>query len=109
MEFLHQSKISTKIPMSLNQGQQLEAYSTKHPQEVLLVKLKIDGELDEVMIFKGFSSSLMRSTAYDPDVPVISDRAEIIAIDRLIAPYKPNAPEYIQQEITWEEFQKQCT
>jgi hypothetical protein len=51
----------------------------------------------------------MRSTAYDPDVPVISDRAEIITIDRLSAPYKPNAPEYIQQEITWEEFQKQCT
>jgi hypothetical protein len=49
----------------------------------------------------------MRSTAYDPDVPVISDRAEIITIDRLIAPYKPNAPEYIQQEITWEEFQEQ--
>ncbi len=95
--------------MSLNQGQQLEAYSTKHPQEVLLVKLKIDDELDEVMIFKGFSSSLMRATAFDPDVPVISDRAEIITIDRLSAPYQPNAPKYIQQQITWEKFQEQWT
>ncbi|MFM7885492.1 MAG: hypothetical protein ACKPCM_02095 [Pseudanabaena sp.] len=92
--------------MSINQGQQLEVYSSQHPQEVLLVKLKIVDELDEVMIFKGFSSSLMRSTAFDPDVPVIPDHAEIITIDRFTAPYKPNHPNYIQQEITWEEFQR---
>jgi hypothetical protein len=91
--------------MSANQGQQLEIYSSKHPQEVLLVKLKIDDELDEVMIFKGFSSSLMRPTAFDPDVSVISDRAEILTIDRLAAPYKPNQPNYLQQGITWKEFQ----
>ena len=95
----------SKISMSQNQGKQLEAYSVQHPQEVLLVKLKIDDEFDEVMIFKGFSSSLMRSTAFDPDVPVISDRAEILTIDRLVAPYQPNAPKYIAQEITWEKFQ----
>jgi hypothetical protein len=57
------------------------------------------------MIFKGFSSSLMRATAFDPDVPVISDRAEILNIDRLAAPYKPNEPNYLQQGIKWEEFQ----
>ncbi len=91
--------------MSANQGQQLETYSSQNPQEVLLVKLKIDDELDEVMIFKGFSSSLMRATAFDADVPVISDRAEILTIDRLSAPYQPNQPNYIQQEITWDEFQ----
>lgn len=90
--------------MPINQGQQLETYSSTHPQEVLLVKLKIDDELDEAMIFKGFSSSLMRSTAFDPDVPVICDRAEILTIDRLSAPYKPNQPNYLQQGITWEEF-----
>ena len=90
--------------MPVNQGQQLETYSSKHPQEVLLVKLKIDDELDEVMIFKGFSSSLMRSTTFDPDVSVISDRAEILTIDRIAAPYKPNQPNYLQQGITWREF-----
>lgn len=93
--------------MSASQGQQLEIYSTEHPQEVLLVKLKIGDELDEVMIFKGFSSSLMRSTAFDADVPVIPDRAEILTIDRLTAPYKPNQPNYIQQDITWEQFKTQ--
>jgi hypothetical protein len=91
--------------MSTNQGQKLEKYSSQHPQEVLLIKLKLDEECDEVMIFKGFSSSLMRSTAFDPDVSVISDRAEILTIDRLVAPYKPNQPNYIQQGITWQEFQ----
>ncbi len=90
--------------MYAHQGQQLEAYSSNHPQEVLLVKLKIGDELDEVMIFKGFSSSLMRSTAFDPDVPVIGDRAEILTIDRLAAPYQPNQPHYIQQGLTWEQF-----
>jgi hypothetical protein len=47
----------------------------------------------------------MRSTAFDPDVPVISDRAEILTIDRLAAPYKPNQPNYLQQGITWKKFQ----
>ena len=89
-----------------NQGQILENYSQQHPQEVLVVKLKIDDEQDEVMIFKGFSSSLMRSTAFDPDVPVISDRAEILTIDRLAAPYKPQNPQYIQQAISWKDFQE---
>ncbi|MBD2175332.1 hypothetical protein H6F42_00180 [Pseudanabaena sp. FACHB-1998] len=93
------------MSLNQNQGQKLETYSSKHPQEVLLVKLEIDGEFDEVMIFKGFSSSLMRSTAFDPDVPVISDRAEIITIDRLQAPYKPNQPTYIQQGMTGAQFQ----
>jgi hypothetical protein len=37
-------------------------------------------------------------------VPVISDRAEILTIDRLKAPYQRNQPNYIQQAITWEEF-----
>ena len=90
--------------ISENQGQKLESYSSKHPQEVLIVKLKVDQTLDEVVIFKGFSSSLMQSTAFDADMPVISDRAEILTIDRLVAPYKPNQPNYIQQGITWDIF-----
>jgi hypothetical protein len=92
--------------MSVNQGQQLENYTNKHPQEVLLVKLQVDDELDEVMIFRGFSSSLMRPTAFDPDVPIISDCAKILTIDRLMAPYNPSQPNYIQQGITWEQFQE---
>lgn len=98
----------TANQMSTNQSQKLEEYTSNNPQEVLLVKLKVGDELDEVMIFKGFSSSLMRSTAFDPDVPVISDQDQILTIDRLTAPYKPSQPNYIQQAITWQEFLALC-
>ena len=83
----------------------LEQYTLKRPQEVLLVTAEIAGEPDEILIFKGFSSSLMRSTAYDPDVPMLPEEAKIVAIDRLVAPYQPNHPQYIQQGLTWEEMQ----
>ena len=44
----------------------LEQYTVKRPQEVLIVKIETEGEFDEIAIFKGFSSSLVRSTAFDP-------------------------------------------
>jgi len=80
----------------------LEQYTIVRPQEVLLVTAEIAGETDEIAIFKGFSSSLTRPTAFDPDVPVIPEGAKIIKIDRLKSPYNPEAPEYIQQEMSWE-------
>ena len=89
----------------LSIGQQLEQYTLKRPAEVLLVRTKIAGEEDEVMIFRGFSSSLMRSTAFDPDVPVLPQETQVIEIDRLRGPYVPTAPQYIEQGLTWEEFE----
>jgi hypothetical protein len=83
----------------------LEQYTTKRPQEVLIVKIEINGETDEIAIFKGFSSSLMRPTAFDPDVPVLPDTAKIIEIDRLFSPYNPSEPHYIQQGLTWDMMQ----
>lgn len=87
----------------------LEQYTTKRPQEVLIVKIEIDGELDEIAIFKGFSSSLMRPTAFDPDIPVIPNTAKILEIDRLLSPYNPTEPHYIQQGLTWEMMQELLT
>ncbi len=78
----------------------LEQYTLKRPQEVLLVRATIAGEPEEVVIFKGFSSSLTRPTAPDPDVPVLPLTAEIIAIDRLRGPYHPDAPQYLQAGLT---------
>lgn len=89
----------------MNKLLRLEQYTLKRPQELLLVQASIDDELDEVVIFKGFSSSLTRSTAFDPDVPVLPDTADIIAIDRLRSPYNPDAPQYIQQGLSWEEIE----
>lgn len=86
-------------------SKRLEQYTTKRPQEVLVVTAEIAGEQDKILIFKGFSSSLMRSTAFDADVPVLPDKANIESIDRLASPYNAQAPRYIQQGLSWEAMQ----
>lgn len=83
-------------------ARRLEEYTIARSHEVLIVKAEIDGEFDEIAIFKGFSSSLVRSTASDPDVPVLPEGAKIISIDRLQSPYNPNNPRYLQQGLSWE-------
>ncbi|AFZ24531.1 hypothetical protein Cylst_2301 [Cylindrospermum stagnale PCC 7417] len=86
-------------------SKRLEQYTVKCSQEVLLVTIEIDNEPDKIAIFKGFSSSLMRPTAFDPDVPVLPDEVKILSIDRIASPYNPEAPCYIQQGISWEAMQ----
>ncbi|AVH62337.1 MULTISPECIES: DUF7734 family protein [unclassified Nostoc] len=83
-------------------GKRLEQYTAKRPQEVLIVTVEIADEQDTIAIFKGFSSSLMRPTAFDADVPVLPDGAKILNIDRVASPYNAEAPRYIQQGISWE-------
>lgn len=90
--------------------QYLEAYSRQHPEEVLLVNACWDdpdsqtAQDDYVMVFKGFSSSLMYATAADPDLPIVPEQAEIVSIDRLKSPYDPNCPQYLSQNMAWDEF-----
>ena len=86
-------------------GKRLEKYTAIASQEVLLVTAEIAGEIDQIAIFKGFSSSLMRPTAFDPEVPVLPDNATIVSIDRVASPYKPHSPRYIQRGLTWETIQ----
>lgn len=82
----------------------LERYTIKHPKEVLIVRAEIDSEIEEIAIFKGFSSSLTKATAFDPDIPILPAQVKILGIDRVASPYQPDAPNYLQQNITWEEF-----
>jgi hypothetical protein len=89
--------------------QQLEEYSIKYPQEVLFVRLEAGGQSDEIAIFKGFSSSLMHPTAFDPDLPIIPDNANILSVDRAKAPYNPKTPDYIEKGLSWDKFKKQMT
>ncbi|MCC5897648.1 MAG: hypothetical protein EA395_03275 [Phormidium sp. GEM2.Bin31] len=83
----------------------LEQYTMKRPAEVLRVLASWDDETDEIIIFKGFSSSLMRPTASDPDVPIVPESARLEQIDRLHSPYLPDQPRYIEQGLTWEMMQ----
>nr|WP_202803886.1 hypothetical protein [Geminocystis herdmanii] len=84
--------------------QVLETYSQQHPQEVLIVTAKDNDEEVEIMIFKGFSSNLSGSTAFDPDLPILSPNAQIIKLDRAYSPYNPSNPQYIQKGLTPAEF-----
>lgn len=90
----------------ISQGQLLEKYSQQHPDEVLLITIELEGETDQIMIYKGFSSSLTGSTSFNPDIPVLPEQAEIIAIDRLKSPYNPHNPHYLEQGLTWDQMQQ---
>lgn len=92
---------------SLALSTRLEQYTLKRPQEVLLVEIEVSGQPDQILIFKGFSSSLMAPTAFDPDVPVLPPHAKIGRIDRLQAPYQPQAPHYLEQGLTLDDFEAQ--
>lgn len=85
----------------MKQLRRLEQYTQKRPGEVLLITADIAGEPDQIMVFKGFSSSLMRQTAFDPDVPVLPEDAAIVQIDRLQSPYIPDQPQFIEQGLSW--------
>lgn len=82
----------------------LEQYTLKYPQEVLLLQADIAGEPDQIVIFRGFSSSLMRPTAFDPEIPTLPPEASVIQIDRLKGPYRPEAPQYIEQGLSLATF-----
>lgn len=92
--------------MTASIEKRLEQYTIAYPEEVLLITARIDGEPDEIMIFRGFSSSLMRATSFDPDIPVLPDTAELVTVDRLAGPYNPDSPQYLEQHISWEIFSK---
>ncbi|MEL6929576.1 MAG: hypothetical protein AAFO95_13185 [Cyanobacteria bacterium J06600_6] len=83
----------------------LEQYTLKRKHEVLMVHLSTaNGEPDTVMIFAGFSSSLMMPTAFDPDVPIIAPDSVINSIDRLTSPYDPSNPQYLASGLSLAEF-----
>ncbi len=93
----------------MTKEKRLEQYTLQYPKEVLLLEVELAGEADQILIFKGFSSSLMSPTAYDPDVPVLSEEATIVSIDRAVSPYNPDNPQYIEQGISWESMEKRLT
>lgn len=86
--------------------ERLERYTQTRSREVWLVHAIVAGEPDLVLVFKGFSSSLMRPTAFDPDVPVLPSDATIEAIDRLQAPFNPDCPNYLEQGLSVAEVEQ---
>ena len=87
-------------------AQRLEHYSIKRPEIVLIISAQQNGGDDEIAIFKGFSSSLMSPTSFDPDVPVLREDAIIKSINLAKSPYDPNTPVYVQKGLSVEDMEK---
>ena len=84
--------------------EQLEQYTANQVDEVLLVQAKVQGLADEILVFRGYSSSIVRPTAADLNVPVLPEGGEIVSISRLKAPFTPHAPNFIEDGLSWDEF-----
>jgi len=79
--------------------ERMEMYTQEVPTEVLLVKAMLEeGMEDEVLVFRGFSSSLMRPTPDDPSEPVLPESCTLESVDRLQGPYIPNGEQVSIQE-----------
>ncbi|XP_071703644.1 uncharacterized protein [Rutidosis leptorrhynchoides] len=83
----------------------LEFYS-QIAQEALLVKALVDDQPVEVLIFKGFSSSLSSGTSPDPTKSILPARAVIKSIDRVKGPFDPSNIDYIEKDLTVEAFKE---
>ncbi|KAK9091457.1 hypothetical protein Sjap_024634 [Stephania japonica] len=82
----------------------LESYTEYKRNEALLVRAMVDDQEEEVLIFKGFSSSLSYGTSPDPSRSVLPARAVITSIDRVKGPFDPSNIEYIEKGLTLDAF-----
>ncbi|KAG9444503.1 hypothetical protein H6P81_015843 [Aristolochia fimbriata] len=82
----------------------LESYTQSAQDEVLLVRATVDDQQEEVLVFKGFSSSLSFETSPDPSKSVLPARAIIKSVDRIKGPFNPANVEYIEKDLTWDDF-----
>lgn len=75
---------------------ELESISRDRPDRALRLQGRMgDGEALEVVIFRGFSSSLTHPTAFDPDQPLLPSEARIESAVLLQAPLNPAAEQVL--------------
>ncbi len=83
---------------------ELEAISRERPDRVLRLRGEVPVEGDgnpsaggaarepfELLIFRGFSSSVSHPTGFDPDVPALPEGSTISAAELLVGPLNPAA------------------
>jgi len=74
----------------------LESISRDRPDRALRLQGEMgNGEALEVVIFRGFSSSLTHPTAFDPDQPLLPSEAKIESAVLLQAPLNPAAEQVL--------------
>jgi len=74
----------------------LEEISRSRPDRVLRLRGELPGESGglepfELLIFRGFSSSVSHPTAFDPDQPALPETALIASAELLQGPLNPMA------------------
>tara|TARA_E500000178_G_scaffold106650_1_gene106364 strand:+ start:13637 stop:13921 length:285 start_codon:yes stop_codon:yes gene_type:complete len=75
---------------------ELESISRDRPDRALRLQGEMgNGEALEVVIFRGFSSSLTHPTAFDPDQPLLPSEAKIESAVLLQAPLNPAAEQVL--------------
>jgi hypothetical protein len=71
----------------------LEACSREHPDRVLRLRglLPADQATEpfELLLFRGFSSSISHPTAFDPDQPLLPEASVIESAELLLGPLQP--------------------
>jgi hypothetical protein len=77
----------------------LEAASRSRPDRVLrlrgILPAASGDEPFELLIFRGFSSSVSHPTAFNPDQPALGEQARIEAADLLLGPLNPAAEQVL--------------
>ena len=78
---------------------QLEELSRGRPDRVLRLRGDLPTEAGwepfELLIFRGFSSSVSHPTAFDPDQPALPEAARIGAVELLQGPLNPAAEQVL--------------
>jgi hypothetical protein len=90
--------------MNRDADQILVNYSLSHPREALrvLALLAKEQDEDELLYFRGEVSSLRRATPPDPTIPLLSPQDQIRRIDRWEAPFNPESPTVLEENISLE-------
>ena len=79
---------------------QLEELSRSRPDRVLRLTGELPGEAGamepfELLIFRGFSSSVSHPTAFDPDQPALPESARLMSAELLQGPLNPAAEQRV--------------
>jgi len=91
---------------------ELEAISRSRSDRVLRLRGALPAEIGagwepfELLIFRGFSSSVSHPTAFDPDQPALAESAQITAAELLQGPLNPAQETLLAGPVAVEAFRE---
>lgn len=86
----------------------LETISRGRPDRVLRLRGELPGaegpEPFELLIFRGFSSSVTHPTAFDPDQPALPEGAVVASAELVQGPFNPSMQQVLSGPFPAESF-----